>query len=189
MSALTYTSCSASGWRVLGPKANVGDSEFAVIHVGLLDPNSIARRRVPIRSGSALCTLTDEKMITKRGFPILLALGATAIALPCDAATEGRVGKRCIATMAPLELSGRLTALAATKVFEWSTTCTGVFSASARGGVTLHIQRQQAGQWFTMSSGVAASMASLGPGTYRMMVENRMQRPVTYTVTHRRGLG
>jgi len=43
--------------------------------------------------------------------------------------------------------------------------------------------------WQNLSSGYSAYVSDLGPGTYRLVVENLFQRRTEYSVRHRRGLG
>jgi hypothetical protein len=119
----------------------------------------------------------------------LFVLACLTTGFAPDAIAGSRLGGRCLAMMAPLELSGTLAPMAVDKVFEWSTTCVGAFSASVRGGATLHVQHKQAGRWVVVATGTTTTLPRLGPGTYRIMVENRQQYLSRYTVTHRRGLG
>lgn len=113
----------------------------------------------------------------------LAVLGASANATPLTA------GKRCIATMPELTSQGVLSPGAAEVDFRWSTTCIGTFSASVTGGAILKIQRAQDGDWHTVGSGTSTVIPNLGPGSYRIVVENTQYHRINYSVRHRRGLG
>lgn len=117
-----------------------------------------------------------------------LALALAVLAAPANA-TPLTSGRRCIATMPELTSQGVLSPGAAEVDFRWSTTCVSTFSASVTGGAILTIQRAQGGDWYNVGSGTSAVIPNLGPGSYRIVVENIQYHRINYSVRHRRGLG
>jgi hypothetical protein len=125
---------------------------------------------------------------TKLSYLSSLALALAVLTIPANA-TPLTVGKRCIGALPELTSHGVLSPGAREVDFRWDTTCVGTFSASVSGGATLSIQRAQGGIWYTVGSGVSAIIPNLGPGSYRIVVQNTQYHRINYSVRHRRGLG
>lgn len=120
----------------------------------------------------------------------LLAISLLPFATFDASATDARLGtaRRCPLTLAQQTSSGTLTNGQTSKVLQWSLTCTGLFTASATGG-RLILQTANGGGWDVVQRGASINIPALGPGTYRLIVENIGKIRTNYRVRYRYGFG
>lgn len=96
--------------------------------------------------------------------------------------------RRCPLTLPQQTSSGTLANGQTSKVLQWSLTCTGMFTASASGG-RLILQSASGNEWHVVQRGASINLAALGPGTYRLIVENIGRIRTNYKVRYRYGFG
>lgn len=59
---------------------------------------------------------------------------------------------------------------------------------SGTTSLSAYLQRFENGDWRTIDSGLSLS-ATVGPGTYRVLVVNQVGMPNLYSFTYRKALG
>ncbi|MGA7440513.1 MAG: hypothetical protein WBW32_20515 [Luteibacter sp.] len=110
---------------------------------------------------------------------MLVALGFAAVA----GASAEYAGK-CNMTFPEQRVSGRLAAGGSVVLREWSSRCTGLFTASAGSGRPM-LQEHVGGRWLTVQQGISIHVPQLGPGSYRLVVVNVTTAPAMYNVRFR----
>lgn len=127
----------------------------------------------------------------------IITIGAFASFAMCLAFHPGSsfaksqsVQKRCFAYPKAATSQGRLVANETSLQLSWITNCTSPFFATASGSTSLtaYLQRFENGDWRTIDSGLSLS-ATVGPGTYRVLVVNQVGMPNLYSFTYRKALG
>lgn len=98
--------------------------------------------------------------------------------------------KRCFAYPNAATSQGRLVANETSLQLSWTTNCTSPFFATVSGTTSLsaYLQRFENGEWRTIDSGLSLS-ATVGPGTYRVLVVNEVGMTNLYSFTYRKALG
>lgn len=120
----------------------------------------------------------------------LLAVSLLPLVTSHASAADARAGtsRRCPLTLSQQTSTGTLMNGQTSKVIQWSLTCTGLFTASASGG-RIVLQTANGTRWETMQRGASITIPALGPGNYRLIVENIGQIRVNYRVRYRYGFG
>jgi hypothetical protein len=122
----------------------------------------------------------------------MLASFAMSAAFPTDAfpVTLKSEQSRCFAYPKSVSLQSRLVANEKRQEMSWTTRCTSAFFATVSGSnqMTLRLQGLENGRWVTIDSGQSLS-ANLGPGAYRVILENEWGMPGLYTFTYRKAIG
>ena len=98
------------------------------------------------------------------------------------------LSRPCPLTLPQQISTGTLSNGQTSTVIKWSLTCTGPFTASARGG-KLILQSKDGAGWASVGRGSSITIPALGPGSYRLIVENTGQIRVNYKVRFRYAFG
>ena len=133
----------------------------------------------------------------KATFKAALFLGAFASLAFCSAThADPSSGKsqmtrgRCFAYPKDQTLQGYFVAGEEYEMFRWTTSCTSPTSTSATGSAWIEasLQRLEGGRWKTLDRG-SYLFASIGPGTYRVVMKNASQARAFHTIRHGHGIG
>lgn len=90
----------------------------------------------------------------------------------------------CFMTFPEQRATGRLNAGASVLLREWSSRCSGLFTASSGGGTPVLLQHV-GGKWVPVGRGASIHVPQLGPGSYRLVVENVTTSVATYSIRYR----
>jgi hypothetical protein len=90
----------------------------------------------------------------------------------------------CFMTFPEQRATGRLNAGASILLREWSSRCSGLFTASSGGGTPVLLQLA-GGKWVPVGRGASIHVPQLAPGSYRLVVENTTTGVATYSVRYR----
>lgn len=112
------------------------------------------------------------------------AVGATA----ADARAATGTARHCPFNLPQKNSVGTLVNGQTGIVVQWSLTCTGPLAAATNGG-TLVLQVANGSGWNTVRRGASISMPSLGPGSYRLVIQNIGHSRISYNVGYRYGFG
>jgi hypothetical protein len=120
----------------------------------------------------------------------LLAFLIVPLAMSSADATGVRPGayRRCPLTLPQQTSTGTLSNGQTSTVIQMSVTCTGFLTASASGG-TIILQTANGSKWDTVKQGSSITTSALGPGSYRLIVQNIGQIRVNYKVRFRYAFG
>lgn len=120
----------------------------------------------------------------------LMAVAMLPFAIFDASAADAHRGlpRKCPLTLAEQRSSGTLMNGQASKVLQWSLTCTGLFTASASGGRLVLLTESGSG-WDVVKRGPSITIPALGPGSYRLVVENIGHMRTNYKVRYRYGFG
>lgn len=110
------------------------------------------------------------------------AVGATAP----DA--RAAMGRHCPFNLPQKSSVGTLVNGQSATVVQWSLTCTGPLAVSTNGG-TLVLQVANGSGWDTVRRGPSISVSALGPGSYRLVIQNIGHARISYNVGYRYGFG
>jgi hypothetical protein len=122
------------------------------------------------------------------GTSISLALGSALQAAPLSPQPQSaRI--RCFAHYKTQELRGFFAPHEKNEMLHWTTRCTSRFSATVLGTwLVAHLEQFEDGRWRRLDAGHHVS-GELGPGTYRVIVENDSDARTLYVFTHSGGIG
>lgn len=122
------------------------------------------------------------------GTSISLALSSALYAAPLSPQPQSaRV--RCFGNYKTQELRGFFAPRETNEMLHWTTRCTSRFSATVIGSwLVAHLEQFENGRWRRLDAGHHVS-GELGPGTYRVTVENGSDARTLYVFNHSGGIG